>query len=365
MIAVHTQSKSRFYPSKVGAIIRRAARASLYVPRTMPVIVGREVVGLMRGGGGVARFTPVTHRQWCGFGGYAAIDAAAKNGQENRAFYLKDFSTDVSLSWTDCWNCVDVPAAGAFTGTANTLRQFDNTTLGGLNINATTPSAGQTRHLVGWSNIGAQISNPAPNISGLAMIYDRVATYESVSISSSPTTLTNTLAPARYVSSGQDGLLISVTVQTVFGATASSLSSMTVTDQNGNTNVALTPGYTLNWYTSAPAPTTTSGCIVVLPRDLTNGASPTPFVPLPANVSGVRQVTAFTSSATNTGSACIVLLHPVGLVWMTSESAAWTDLCRAGFALERVYDTACLSFMIHQATSNPLKMQGWLRITHA
>ncbi len=78
---VKTQSKSRFHPSYLNTIVEKAAQGMLYVPRVLPVFAGDNVIGLMKGGNGTARFYPITHRQWCGFKDYAAIENAVKGGQ--------------------------------------------------------------------------------------------------------------------------------------------------------------------------------------------------------------------------------------------------------------------------------------------
>lgn len=343
--AFHTRPKSRWNPSAVGATIADAAKNAQQLTAPMVVIHDGEPCGLVARRG----FLPLTRGQWAGFPSYDALNRAYQGGQRARVDWWKNVTGFSRANvWGDAWVCAGSPAAGGYTGTANTARQFDNTTAGGMYHSGILEGAGQSRHVTGWK-VG--VSN---GINWSIILYDRVLSYDGCSITNSATTLTNTLAPARYVSSGQDGLMVAVTASGATGATASNLSSLTVTDQQGNTNVAITPGGTLAWYPSCPAAGASIPAPVVLPFDTGDTVSWTPFLPLAANVAGVRQVTAFTSSAANSGTISIVLLHPMASMWVNAGntgSGVYTavELGRAIYALEKIFDTACLSMLVSQA----------------
>jgi len=360
--AVRVRAKSRWNPSAVDRAITEALLTSRRIPSTMVVLHEGEPIGLVRGDstGEVSTFKHITRKQWCGFTGYADMDAEAKNGKLTRITWLKDTSGwNSSNQWADVWPTTGNPTSGTYAGAANTARQFDHTTVGGLWTRGVLPAASETKHLAAWSFAVVGTSSIRSVI-----IYDRVLTYDGASISTTPTTLTNTLPALRYIGAGQDGLLMCVTATAVLGAAASALSALTLTDQLGNTGVAIGAGYTLNWFTGAAAPSTTAPAFVVLPFDMTNLITQTPFLPLPGGVSGVRKIEAFTSSANNTGTVCFGLYKPVGTMWGRESMVNRQQLSRSMFTLERIFDDACLSFLVAQSNSGLDTMQGKIEMVH-
>lgn len=359
--SVRTRQKSRWHPSAVALSIADASRNARTLKSPMAVLHAGEVAGLVARDG----FMPLTREQWAGFPSYDAVVRAYQAGKHTIVDLRREIHMwNLSNVWGDTWPCGTTPPGGTYTGTANTLRQFDNTTLGGLNFSQLTPGALETRHLTGW-DLGITVNN---NIVVFSLIlYDRVASYDGCSITTSTTTLTNTLAAQRYISSGQDGLQIVTTASAATGATASNLSSMTVTDQQGNAGVSITPGITMAWHASAATPASALPATVVLPRDTTDGVQWTPFLPLAANVAGVRKIEAFTSSAINTGTICFALVHPMGSMWVNGGTNTNTkvDLARSMYTLERVFNTACLSFLMCLSDGNSGVIQGRLHLGHS
>ena len=196
--AVHTSRRSRWNPSAVDASIAHALRTMRGTPRTVPVLHEGEIVGLTRSAqdGSHSRFLPISRTMWAGFQGYQDLDTQMRRGNDLRGYFWKDNSSaSAAMSWTDLWCCQNQPAAGTYTGSANVLRQFNNTTAGALRLYQITPGAGQTRHVVGWRTTMPEASTIL--LSGV--VYDRVATYEASSITTSTITFDNTLAPLRYV----------------------------------------------------------------------------------------------------------------------------------------------------------------------
>lgn len=347
--AVHTQPKSRWNPSAIGASIRAAAEASRGNPGAMIVLHDGRAVGAIRNEGDRAVFARFTQKQWCAFNNYVSIDAATRNGNEVQVYYLKTNSSTQDFQWLDMWPLGGNPGAGDYSGTANVARQFSNTTTGSMWLNQRTPAAGQTRNLAAWTmgHIAAAAATRT------YILYDRVLSYDNVTISTTPATMTNTLTAQRYAGSGDPGLLISATGVTAVGATAASLSAMTLTDNLGNTGVSLNPQYTLNWSVTAGTPSTTQAAQVVLPWDTTNLFAFTPWLPRPAGISGVRKIEGFTSSANNTGTACFALVKPIGTIWVGGGGTVQhNELARSMFTLERVFDSACLAMMYSTSTSS-------------
>lgn len=369
VIAVHTESKTAHHPSLVDHVIKTAARHAAGVESPVGVFMGQRVVGLVKGRSGSrdVHVRRITHRQWCGFDGYDDLNAALRGGAVVRAGWRKDISAGWTRPnvWGDYWPVAGVPVAGDYSGTANTARQFTEATPGAMVIREKTPDGGATRHLVGSTM--ANVSNSG-STAQFMWLYDRVLSYDGCSVSTTLTTLTNTLTAQRYAGTGELGNKILVTSSVTLGATPSDLSSMTVTDNAGNTAVALAPGYTLSWRTSSPAGSTTAPASVCLPHDNTNITTIAPFLPLPAGVSGVRAVEAFTSSANNTGTVCIALVQPLAWIWQPlNQTSVYLDTARATFQMPRIYDTACLN-MLHlggHASSATVNDVGHLRIAHA
>jgi len=152
--AVRARAKSRWNPSSVDRAITEALRASWRIPSSMVALHDGEPIGLVRGDrlGEISTFVPITRRQWCGFTGYPDMDAEAKNGKITRIVWSKDTSGwNSSNQWADAWPTTGNPPAGAYSGAANTARQFDHTTVGGLWTRGVLPAASETKHLAAWS----------------------------------------------------------------------------------------------------------------------------------------------------------------------------------------------------------------------
>jgi hypothetical protein len=338
--------KSLWHPSAVDESIRGALVLSREAPgHTVPVFHAGEVVGLVRGMRCRchARWLPLTPAQFSGFDTYDTLNYAVKNGQVlNTFFNFPGIGTQ--HQWMDAFGLGGgVPPAGGFTGTANTVRLLDNTDLGSMWAGSATtrPGASQTLHQVAY-----EISIGSRN-SAFIVLYDRVATYDGCSILVTSTTLTNGSTPARYVSAGDDGLLVAMVAQATLGATASNLTVMHYTDQAGNTAQAMSAGYTLSWFAGV------SANVVAVPNGAGN-TSLTLFLPLLGGDTGVRKVEDFQSSATNVGgSVCIVMAKPLGFYCVSSGLGGSNgvvqrrDLSRATFALEKVFTTACLSMFVY------------------
>jgi hypothetical protein len=338
------RQKSRWHPSAVDASVRAAIAIARECPdRGVPVFHAGEVVGLVRGVRGGALWRPLSRFEFAGFDCYDTLNNASKNGQKVDLRFNYG-SVGVQHNWMDLWAAGGMPVAGDVAGTANTLRQFDNKSPGGLFSGSPgyLPTGSQNFYLCA-SELSCSTKNTL-----VVVLYDRVASYDQGTITTSLSSMTNTLAAQRYISAGNPGLLVAVVSTGALGATAANLSAMHFTDNSGNTGVAVAPGYTMAYHASNAANE------VCVPWDVSNALSIAPWIPLTGGVAGVRKVEDYTSSANNTGTLCFVLMHPVGFFTVTSGLSGSAvgavqrrDLARTVYALEKVFSTACLSLMTH------------------
>lgn len=347
---VRSRSKTAWHPSMIDALIGDAMRVGAHIPQSMPVFAGGEVIGVVRGDGlGThAWFDPCTHREFeaSGFPNYNTLNTALKNGQRCDAYYRKDGTNDIKTKlWGDWWPLANIPSAGDYSGVAITDRHFDNTTLGGFYLGHRTPGAGQTRHFIGWEQSMLATNNVNP---WWGIVYDRVMTYDGCIVSTVPTTFINGTPAARYISTGQDGLLIMPTVGSTNGLdnTAATLTAITATDQLGNTAVNILPAWTVNYRTNANGVSTTAPAYSAMPYDTGGTQTMTPFMPLPGGVSGVRKLEGMTSSVIYlaTSTVCMALVKPLGFIWQSASQEVQTvNFPRTMFSLERIRADACVN----------------------
>ena len=364
--SVHTFPKSGPPSWLVDGALLRAIEATRGVETPSGVLVPHYgCVGIVKGQSGSdrVRVRRITNKMWLGFDTYQALNDAVRDGKIISSPWIKNGSGYSRANvWGDWWPTDGLPPAGSYGGTANTARQFDNTTVGAIELRLKTPSGG-TRHLVGRIIYGTTASSGVPE---LFWLYDRVLTYDGGGVSTVTTTLTNTLAAQRYIGSGDDGLQICITVSATMGVVASDLSSLTYTDNVGNTAQALAAGYTLPWYTSGPGGSTTALSPVAVPHDTTNTQTIAPFLPLLAGDSGVRKVEAFTSSVINTGTICVGLYKPLAMMWSPNAgSISAVEYGRVTFQLPQIFDAACLSMMGLSSRSNAASHIARIQVAHS
>lgn len=341
--------KSRENPSAVGSAIASACLAARGVDRTLPVMHEGRVVAYVRGTPGspeVEWRLPPRGRgasMWAGYSTYDDIIAELSAGKRFSEMWCKSLTgTPVANNWYDLWPVGGNPQAGTYPGAANTAVQWDDTATGAfLHGGNVSPD---TKHvLTSYGNANAA----TPTI----VLYDRVLTYEASSISTVNQTMTNTLPAQRYVSAGQPGLKVMVTAQTLLGATASAYTQLQYTDQDGNTLQNMPVAFGVNVLVSAAAPTTTLGARVVSPS-VGTGITFGPFMGLGTGDTGVRLIDNVTFSANNTGTLAYVLCQP--LVYIPVQAAGQATLMdniQQLASLPRIYDGACLSFLLHTPTA--------------
>jgi hypothetical protein len=339
-------------------LIRRAGYAARGIGNPLPVIHDEKIVAWVRGDARnldlvswcphPSRYSEIAR---CAFTNYDSIAAAVQAG----TFYPMSFvkiatSSMVTSAWYDLWPVGGMPGAGTYPGSALTARKPNDTEAGTIQHGSDVSAS--VKHL---SNIYAGSSAVATTL----ILYDRCLTYEACTISGGAQSFTNTglsagawASPPRYCDANQAGVRVNVFGQTVTGATASIVSSLTYVDQSGNT--AQTAPYSTTWASmmaSLAAPTATLGARMSCPSNATNNTGL--YLPLLGGDSGVRALEAFTTSAGNTGTLTFVGSYPIAVIPIAaSVQTIMLDQVMQIAALPRIYDGAALSlFLLTQATT--------------
>lgn len=356
--AVRSRRKTRWNPSAVDESIRQALFSARGNPSPMVVLHDGDAIGVVRGDADCrhADYVPLRHGLWCTVSGYTDLRTAFSQRHGTRAYFRQEIPNwTLNDCWMDCWPAVGTGKnginGGTYTGTANTARQLDNTSPGALWWSVK-PGGSETMYLMGWT-----LSNTGGGLSRQIILYDRVVTYESVSISNVVTNFTNTLAAQRYVSAGDPGLCVTPTCQTATGATASNITGLTFTDDSGNAGVAQATSFVQAVIASSLAPSNTAGAEVVAPSSASRTA--VPWLNLGGTVQGARKLESLTCSAANTGTLCLVLHKPIATMWLNGSSVNnFLDLTKSMYTLTKVFSTACLSMLLYQSNSNGGAFQG-------
>lgn len=281
------------------------------------------------------------------FSSYDSLIAACTSGSRLILPWQKSPTTaPVANNWYHMWPVGGQPGAGTYTGTLLQWTPTSDTTSGALYHGGNVSTA--TKHLLYLMAMATGSSSPPP----LIMIIDQVGFYP-LTQSASQQSFDNSGngAPSRYTSAGQSGLQVMLVATALGGSTSSSISTLTYLNQSGSSHTMPTsPSVSVT--VSAAAPTTTLGARVLTSFG-TVGAGP--FIPLQAGDTGVQQLTNITFSAANTGNEALVLCKPLALLPIPTASVpVERDLVTQIVNLERVYDGACLAFVIlfPTATSN-------------
>lgn len=271
-----------------------------------------------------------------------AVSKASGGKQYGPVYYMKFIDTAVVIdNWYDTWGCGGVPQAGAFGGTALTARRFIASTAGAL---YTGPAVSPQKKYLKRTLSGNQDSTILATL-----LYDRVLSYDTCTMTAGSQNMTNTLTATRYISAGDPGLQIFIEADTVHGALAANLTVLTYVDQTGNAGHIVPTTPTLTVIPSIAAPTATLGArgIIQQPGITTKNLGQI-YLNLAAGDLGVRSITGFTFSAARSGTNSFVLQFPL----MLSTDAAilgWTSDYEFLSGLEainkRIYDDACLSVM--------------------
>jgi hypothetical protein len=351
--SLHIPKKTIYGPCDEARAISKILSAAHGIEVPMPIHFGSKCLGWAvydRKSKGVY-YTP---KQECAFTNYNDIQNAIAAGKWMRVPFSKTNSTALAAqNWYDFWPVGTIPEAGTYAGSAYTAQNYDKTSPGAFKIGGNVSSA--NKHLMSMTINTSTSQMPF-------ILYDRVLTYESCSFNANASqNMTNTNTAGRYNGTGLSGMQIMMTCQTVFGATASNLTALAYTDQSGNSQNMPTD-YTSSIFVSAAAPTTTLGARVVCPA-ITTGTPHASFLPLTTQNSGVRSITAFTTSAANTGTIAFVLARPIAWIFASQTIVPiQIDQVINYTCFERIYDGACLSLAGLVVTGSSPIMYGSIDI---
>lgn len=357
--AVHARRKSRHGDLDDARAVRRAAY--LWQETDAPVLVtsGGRTLGVMRGSSvtHVASFVPISR---CGadnlYDTYDDALTAASAGKHFTFHWYKYKAAGVAGNWYDLWPCIGKPAAGAYGGTARAAKQFARTTTGAMCVGPTvSPSL---RFLKRSSGFNSESGNRIE----AHLLYDRVLSYETCSMTAGNQVMDNTLTAQRFIGASDRGLQIMGTADTVHNATAANLTQLRFTDNAGNTLQSVPTTPTLTKIPSIAAPTTLQPARVLIQSASTRSDSP--FIPLGGDKLGARLINDYTWSAAPTGSCCFALVHPYALhtdMLQVGHNYDYEYLSGVeGLTKHIVHDDACLNMMVWQNSAAIGSTDGWL-----
>jgi hypothetical protein len=350
VLQIVSDRKTLAHPSRQDAIWRAAIAASRGQPKPLPVVdyARSRVIGWVKGVSpqecpfdpGRVYWRPESRRM-LPFTSYDDLITEITNGKKYQTTWSKTHTTaPVANNWQDLWPVGGAPVSGTYPGAARVARQLDDTTVGAQYFLGN--KSPDTSHL-----ILLQQKASATSASTL-ILYDRVLTYEACTISNANQVMTNGVAAQRYIAAGQPGLDIMITVQSVLGATASAFTQLRYTDQDGNTLQVMPVAFGVNVIVSAATPTATLGARIVSPSVAAATIPTANRMPLLAGDTGVRLINDYTLSANNTGTIAFVLMQPLAVVPFAGTAGLPTlvEQVMQTAGLERVYDGACLAFLV-------------------
>lgn len=255
----------------------------------------------------------------------AIINALTVSGYGQLLRFSKTMpsSPTANAIWT-LWDSTGFPAAGAYTGSADTAVAPSSSTTGAIPFT----NAGTNRNMFALT---AEASTITASATGTLTLYDRLLYYPAVDTSDTTHPMTNSAVLTRYTTGR--GVVCWVEVTTAISA-ASATWTFTYTDQDGNTgNTAATTNIA-----SAAA----------------RRSALTPhLMPLAAGDSGIRAITDLTlSGSAITGTVAIVLAYPICTIPLPTVGVSVLRDMVAQIALPEIQDGACLSWM-YRASAGP------------
>lgn len=288
----------------------------------------------------------------------ALINAITTSGRRYTATWSKGHtSAPVALNWYDTWPVAGNPAAGTYAGSASASIQLTDASTGSLahfgNVSAL------TKHLISISAMFTAGATP-PTI----WLYDRCVHYGQVPFNAAALntfTQTNTPTSLRYSTNSDSGCKIMVTGQTVTGATQSQITTLGYTNQAGTASqVAPCSSTTTNIIVSLAAPTATLGARIGAPCTTAAGTQITgPWMPMATGDVGCQLIKNLTTSAADTGTLCFVMARPLAILPLATLGAvSEKDLVMMVAGMERVFDGACLSFIVYFPVATAATLTG-------
>lgn len=336
-------------PAELRAAWRGALGATVGCPVPVPVLWGGRCLGFVRGAYGSPhawarelepgeRWADTALGYRAAWSTYDAIVASMTAGKRLSRPWNKTSTTNpVAGNWYDLWPVGGNPTSGTYPGAARTAVQKSSTDTGAIWVGGNVST--DLKYIVSavtWASAGAT----PPTL----YFVDRVLTYDACTTAAANQVMTNTLAAQRYIGAGEKGLQLSITGQTVLGATASNVTQLRYTDDAGNTLQSSPVSVGNAQIVSAAAPTATLGARVIYPSITAATVALAMVVPLAAGDTGMRLVNDYTHSAANTGTHCWVLHNPLMVAPCTTAAySAQIDNVIQIAGLERIFDGACVN----------------------
>lgn len=355
---LHTSSKTRLSEGRRARIIARTAQAAVYNTRLMPVVYEGRILAWMAGEPFPSRRVAwFEHKPWmlrdvdkfnriCGWTTLDdLINEATNNGKLfTPAPYYKAFgASPTGQSWSHLWGNRGAPAPGAFSGTAETALQCDDTTAGSFNTGGSVSP--DTKHLL---NVTVRSNGTADPL--IFVLYDLVLKYDNCTMGNTLHTMTNGVSAARYAAAGEPGLqLMGCQTDTT---TANGLSTFTYADQNGNSSTV--PNATAyNNPGIAAAPLTTNSWISCWGIDIGGGTVRAVLnLPTAAGDLGARSVTSYQYAGAGAGEFAILLGYPLAYMPCPVGDMFFTyDFVKQIPSVPRIFDGACLTFAVYTGAS--------------
>lgn len=276
----------------------------------------------------------------------ALIDAIT-SGQYYRADWNKNtFATTAHTAgtWYSLFRGGGNPTADTILGTGTNLafQALTDTTTNATGIQHGGNVSPATKHII---NISAY-SAAATTMPAVFMLVDLLGFYPITTVTTTGNqTLNNTVTLPRYTDGA--GVQAFLTPSTVMGAGTPTV-SITYTNSLG-TGSKNTPSSPALPSINATAPVTQ------IAYSGTGSGKYGPFLPLAAGDAGIRSVQSINFSATMTsGVQNLVLCRPLVTLPMTTVGvAAERDLLNQLPSLPRVYDGACLAWLMYAGAATP------------
>jgi hypothetical protein len=354
---LNTVSKTRLSEGKRARIITRTAQAAVYNTRLLPVVYEGRILAWMAGEPFPSRRVSwFEHRPWmlqdvdtfnriCGWTTIDdLIDEVTNNGKLRTTVYSKAFSGSPSgQAWGHLWGNRGSPAAGAFSGAAETAAQCSDTTLGALtNGGNVSPD---TKHLL---NVTVRNNGSADPL--IFVLYDLVLKYDNCTMGNTLHTLTNGVTAARYAAAGEPGLQLMGCLTDV--TASNTLSTFTYADQSGNSSTVPNATSYVNPGVGG-APTTGVTWPTCWAADMGGGTTRGILnLPMAAGDLGARSVTSYQYSGVGAGEKALLLGYPLAYMPCPVGDMFFTyDFVKQIPSVPRIFDGACLTFAVYTGAS--------------
>lgn len=272
------------------------------------------------------------HRLNAGFSSLSdLISEATSGGKKQDLYFRKTGLTSIAYATHTLWRLGDLPQAGGAGSAAPGGRAPDKSTTGAFNA-LNNAAGGDTLHIVSSFTTSATAGYSL-------LLYDRI--FDVAKTMNSNATETVSGVPTRYQSTtpsnaayaGGNFLFVEVG-GTALANTAHNWTTCTYTDQGGN---------------ASTLPSLTG--VAQAATDRLDHPNNQWFAPLEAGDVGIQTLTQMQCSTTvATGAINFVIGHPIAwIVHPLANQVMVMDYINTAFNLTRVFDDACLSFLVPQA----------------